>query len=498
MDPSLPSDDRYRLRLVAEKGRYEDCLEVHDLPPVFHYWSNKYLRPKLESFGFSDPRGMFLKYVQDLHQMRHGEALRFASIGAGNCELEISLARSLLLQGRSDFVIDCLELNPAMLERGKAAAVKAGVDPQIRLVETDANLWTPDHAYDAVFANQSLHHILSLEHLFGQINHCLKPDGIFIISDMIGRNGHLRWPEALEIVQEFWQKLPPSYRVNRKLQRFEERFENWDCSTEDFEGIRSQDILPLLSATFHFRLFVGFGNVIDPFVDRAFGPHFNIKVPWDRAFIDSVHERDEREMLAGNIKPTHMLAVLGKHADGPVQCHPPLSPAFCIRHTGNIVGDVSDTQPQRGAYEWQGEPHDAHRELELACRRLAVAEQHVRQLTEYATSLRAELAICAERIPVLADEIAQLTAWARRLDSQLTERTAWASRLNSELTEELARAEQLEKTLEERTAWALGLDRELAERTQWALQLKGETERLRSQQPRGGPGVRRLKAWLGN
>src|SRR5689334_1941502 len=114
------------------------------------------------------------------------------------------------------------------------------------------------------------------------------PDRMLFI---IGRNGHLRWPEALEIIQEFWPYLPPSHRSNHQLQRYEAMFEDWDCSIEGFEGIRAQDILPLLSERFHFDWFIPYGNVIDPFVERGFGHNFDANVDWDRDFIDRVHQR---------------------------------------------------------------------------------------------------------------------------------------------------------------------------------------------------------------
>ena len=148
---------------------------------------------------------------------------------------------------------------------------------------------------------------------------------------MIGRNGHVRWPEAMEIIQEFWLTLSRQYRYNQRFRRYEERFEDWDCSHEGFEGIRSQDVLPLLLEFFHFQLFIGFGNLIDPFVDRAFGPNFDPKVAWDRSFIDDVQERDEQEMARGRIKPTHMLAVMGKAPAGRVRVIGPLTPEFCVR-----------------------------------------------------------------------------------------------------------------------------------------------------------------------
>jgi SAM-dependent methyltransferase len=186
-----------------------------------------------------------------------------------------------------------------MLERGRMAAAKDGIAGHLNFVLADFNEWNPRHEYDAVIANQSLHHVFKLEDLLAQIGSSLKPHGSFVVSDMIGRNGHQRWPEALEIVRQFWRKLPPSYRFNRQLQRYEELYENWDCVGEGFEGIRSQDILPLLLEYFHFQLFAGFANVIDPFIDRAFGYNFDPEKDWDRSIIDRVHQRDREEIVSG-------------------------------------------------------------------------------------------------------------------------------------------------------------------------------------------------------
>jgi len=332
----LGSNKSYDDRLAWEKGFYEDQVNVHDLPDIFHYWSDGKIRPKLEVFGFSGPLGMFDKYLSehcatDQGRAVQGRAVRFVSVGSGNCDLEIGLAQSLIARGHQNFVIDCLDLNPAMLERGRTAAVENGLADRLCFVEADFNEWQPSREYDAVVANQALHHVVNLEGLFGRVRSALAPRGRFIISDMIGRNGHQLWPEALKIVHEFWRQLPPRYRYNRALNRYEKLYENWDCSRESFEGIRAQDILPLLLEYFHFELFVGCGNVIDPFVGRAFGHNFDPKEAWDREFIDRVHLRDEHEMVAGRIKPTHMFAVVGNDRDQPTLFTEPLSPEFCVR-----------------------------------------------------------------------------------------------------------------------------------------------------------------------
>jgi hypothetical protein len=74
-------------------------------------------------------------------------------------------------------------------------------------------------------------------------------------------------------------------------------------------------------------------------VDTIFGAdhnQFNTYCPdayaksGDRAFIDQVHERDEREMIAGHINSTHMLAVVGNGPKTPT-LFSGLAPEFCVR-----------------------------------------------------------------------------------------------------------------------------------------------------------------------
>ena len=89
--------------------------------------------------------------------------------------------------------------------------------------------------------------------------------------------------------------------------------------------------MQLLLSHFHFELFVAYGNVIDPFVDRAFGHNYDVESQRDRDFIDRVHARDEAAMLAGLIKPVHMEAVLGKEPAGKLLYRPPFTPQFCVR-----------------------------------------------------------------------------------------------------------------------------------------------------------------------
>lgn len=473
----------YQHSLAEEKKIFESCHDVHKLPPIFHYWSNRHLLPKLQRFGFTSPADMFAQQL-DLFCARRtasrpSRASRFLSLGAGNCDMEIELALRL----KGDFTLDCLDLNTTMLERGERVAENAGLSSHFNFIPADLNRWSTGDEYDVIIANQSLHHVVNLEGLFDQVKRCLRPGGRFLISDMIGRNGHQRWPEALDVIHEYWRKLPPSYRFNRLVGYYEELYQSWDCSVEGFEGVRSQDILPLLLEQFHFHLFIPYGNVIDPFIDRAFGCHFDASAEWDQAFIDEVHQRDEDELASGRLKPTHMIAIVENEPCPAPRFPEYLSPASCVRaaEKNTPSSRPSDLSP----YDWDSWPREPRKELETACRRLAESGREIKQRTAWALRLQSELEDRTAWALSLQRDVQTRTVWALSNDAELQHRTAWALSLQSEIDKRTAWAldlrqqvETLESQVEERTLWAVQLKGELADLTSRAQQFEDELYRL--------------------
>lgn len=321
----------YDQRVERELQTYRDTEVVHDLPQIFHYWSHNHLRPIFEDAGIASIEAFFGDNLHAAAQRTGSAAPRFLSIGSGNCDTEVSVALALRAMGLKDFVLECMELNEDMLLRGKGHAESRGVAGNLAFTRGDFNSWTASARYDGIMANQSLHHVLNLEGLFSQVKAGLHEKGYFVVSDIIGRNGHMRWPEALRIVHELWRELPESHKYNHALKRFENPYENWDCASEGFEGIRAQDVLPLLLQSFHFKTFVAFGNVIDIFTDRGFGPNFKPDDPRDRAFIDNVHRIDEDGIAKGTLTPTHMIAVLSKEPVADPFFSRGLRPEACVR-----------------------------------------------------------------------------------------------------------------------------------------------------------------------
>lgn len=299
----------YEKRVKNETSRFDQVEEVNELPPIFHYWSNRYLRPKLEEYGFSHPDGFFAFYAKKALKAQQGK-VRILSIGSGNCDTEVRLAKTLNGEGFDDFIIDCMDINQTMFARGLKLAEAEGVCQHLQFLQADFNRWQNEYSYGLIMANQSLHHVMALEHLFTQIQQAMTADSYFITSDMIGRNGHKRWPEALKVLKPIWRDMPGRYSYNHVFKRTEKRYINHDCSTEAFEGIRAQDILPLLVERFDFELCIPFANLVTVFIDRTFGSNFDINNPEDLAFIDAIHSIDEEAFKNGTFKPTQMLAAM--------------------------------------------------------------------------------------------------------------------------------------------------------------------------------------------
>jgi SAM-dependent methyltransferase len=327
------NDNTYNRKLDQELANYRNMEEVHYLPPIAGYWAANHLVPIARQFGFSTITQFYCDYIVKFRTASLPDGtMHILSIGAGNCDQEINIAGQLRESGHDNFVIECVDINPDMLDRGCKAAEAQDMTGHFRFVCTDITSLDFLGQPHVVIANQSLHHMLELELLFDRIAANLHPQGFFLTHDMIGRNGHQRWPEALRYVEQLWAGLPDRYKFNHQLKRVDRDFVNWDCSGEGFEGIRAQDILPLMVDRFEFDLFLAYGNLIDIFVDRGYGPNFSVDSPEDCRYIDNVHFMDQLLLELGDIKPTHVLAAMKlKGAGAVLKFHRNLSPAFCVR-----------------------------------------------------------------------------------------------------------------------------------------------------------------------
>jgi SAM-dependent methyltransferase len=335
----LPAALRPHLQSLAERAVFRFTGEVHDLPAIFHYWSNRYLRPQFEALGFSGPDAFFTTQLLALsaQRPRTSPPLRILALGCGRADLELALALALRAAGH-EFKLHGIDLTLHTVKDARNKAATLGLAAQCSFEQADLNRWLAirpagTQQFDVVLANHCLHHVLNLEQLFAQVKACLaSSNGVFLVADMIGRNGHMLWPETLSEVATFWAQLPARQRLDRATGKYEAAYVNYDCSQIGYEGIRAQDILPLLLDSFAFELFLPYGGIVIPLIERRSGWNFDVNSMADLAFVDRLAAREHELSRDLRIKPTQMLAVMRpQRTKDCVLLAPNWTPAACVR-----------------------------------------------------------------------------------------------------------------------------------------------------------------------
>lgn len=301
--------EAYRRAVDSQLAQFPDAASMHDLPPIFHYWSEKFLAPRA-SVVLGGPIHFQSFAARIIKAVDATGINRVLSIGAGDAAQEIELMCQIKTRGRDDIFILATDLLPNLVEHANAKIKASGLEQNLSAAQCDVNVAFPPDPVAAVIVIDALHHMIELETLFDNILSVIGENGVFLARDMIGRNGHQRWPEVLEPLRALWQMLPMRLKRHSRIGRTDRWFENFDCSTEGFEGVRAQDILPLLVSRFSFEAFLGYGSLVEVFIERNFGPNFNVRHELDRLFIDRLQELEDHLLLEGAIRPTSMCAVM--------------------------------------------------------------------------------------------------------------------------------------------------------------------------------------------
>lgn len=330
----------YNEMVTRELEIYKNNKNISgDLPDIFHYWSNKFLKDMYSVIDSKiyDTLSFYSYYIKKLS---YKETIYIASFGCGNCNIEIDIANSLLKDGLSNFEFHCIDINKDMLERGKECCKEQNLLDKFKFIDSDIKNWSSLINYDIFITEAALHHFVDLEILFSQINKYLNDDGYFLINDSIGKNGHARWNETLTIVNMIWNTLSDAKKFNHQFNKICNPYLNWDCTCPNtphynFEGIRAQDILPLLIKNFNFETAVWWGGLIEVFIDRGYGHNYIRTNLLDTSFIDNIHHLNELCIELNLIKPTQIIAaVKKKNVNIPItKFYKGWTPEKCVRIT---------------------------------------------------------------------------------------------------------------------------------------------------------------------
>ncbi len=233
-------------------------------------------------------------------RLRSKKGSRMLSLGSGPGGIELDIARQV-----PDATIVCADLNEDLLNMGRERALKEGLQVEFQQMDLNTAQLEPN-AFDVIFCHASLHHVIALEKLAGQMRQSLKPEGVLITIDVVSRNGYLMWPETRQIVRAIWKSLPERYRINHTAYgELRTDQEIWELNTAEsgMECIRSEDILPVLDEAFTTEVFVPYFGICRRFFDTMYGPNFDLRIPMDAAFLNWIWELDVHNLDAGKLRP---------------------------------------------------------------------------------------------------------------------------------------------------------------------------------------------------
>ncbi|MFI4959354.1 MAG: class I SAM-dependent methyltransferase [Lysobacterales bacterium] len=342
----LPATAGRKLRALAERAAFNMTPQYQGetLPPIFGYWSSRFLAPDAHRLGIDSPEAFYFSRILQ-HASNGGMPLRVLSVGAGACDMEVGLAEQLKAAG-VHVHITCLDFNPALMRRAATTAQARQVSALMAFEARDCNLPFRLPPQDVIIVNQFFHHVTELETFCRSLRESLAPAGMLLSSDIIGRNGHLLWPDVETEVQQIWAELPAAKRHDRHFNAMQTRYRPINHAAYSNEGVRAQDIVGCLLVEFDFELFFSFGAAIVPFIERRIGFNFDPQQADDQALIDRIHALDAAALSRGRYPAANMIAAM-RHKGGVTQS-PIHEPITAEQHVALTEQQRAKTLPVRG------------------------------------------------------------------------------------------------------------------------------------------------------
>jgi SAM-dependent methyltransferase len=140
------------------------------------------------------------------------------------------------------------------VERARAQAEREGKSAIAYRVLDLEHEPLPPGPFDAIIANDVLHHITGLEALYGRIHDALAPRGRFVFNEYVGPNRFQYDDERMELVNRYFRLFPDNLRwdpVSNSCLWKRTRVDARKLSEEDpTEAVRSEEVLPLARRSF--------------------------------------------------------------------------------------------------------------------------------------------------------------------------------------------------------------------------------------------------------
>jgi SAM-dependent methyltransferase len=257
------------------------------------------VRKYLHELVSGSPDCDWLTWVEHAHLAQRMD--RGLVLGCGSGWLERALAQ----RGRFRSIVAC-DFAPEMVERARRTAAEEGfAGVEYRVIDLEREK-LPEGPFDAIIANDVLHHIFGLEQLYTRIHSALAPGGKLIFNEYVGPNRFQYSDARMSIVNRYLRLLPDRLRwdpIGGRLLWKRERTDATQLVSDDpTEAVRSEEVLPLARRFFRAeKEYVYGGGLLNPLL---FGIVTNFRAgdPWDDMLMSRLCTAERRLTENGTIE----------------------------------------------------------------------------------------------------------------------------------------------------------------------------------------------------
>lgn len=294
----LTEDYDYERLIEEEKEHYSEIEVTEDLKEGGHHASDCW-RYYWEHVGDTIAKAFPVDFAGIVNREFSGSAspVHILSLGSGFCGHELSLSRNLTVP----HLIECTDINEAIFEQAREVAQEEGLALEFR--EEDLNfIDIPVGRFDVIFAHAVIHHVINLEHLFDQLRKGLSDRGLFHMVDVVGQNRKLIWDENEDFANALLDLLPQELVGTTRL--------DVPFDADGMEGIRQNDIVPLLRKTFEPEFEYRHGAFIRFICTNGeLGQRLDLSNSGAREWLDFLISADDTAVRTGMLQPLEIWGV---------------------------------------------------------------------------------------------------------------------------------------------------------------------------------------------
>jgi ubiquinone/menaquinone biosynthesis C-methylase UbiE len=184
-----------------------------------------------------------------------------------------------------------IDISAEAIERARALADESGLAPTIRYTAADLNrIELPSRSFDFIYFFQSLHHIEALEHVLGQCQRALRPDGQLLINEFVGPSRFQWTAQQLDMASQLTALVPEELRRDLqggglKTQVVRPTIQHM-IRHDPSEAVRSSEIEKLVRAQFDVVGEWNWGGTLNHLVFQNIAANFDQENAYHRSIIE--------------------------------------------------------------------------------------------------------------------------------------------------------------------------------------------------------------------